>query len=159
MFEFAEVSFDQIALAIDVAVDGSLDFAVALCGDVSDSAHCLDLLDEGAGIVAAVSDHVADAFQAGDQPRGDDFIRCLALRQRQPDRQTCVIDDDVDFRAQSPARETDGVIRTPFFPPAACWWARMTELSIKVMDSGDCSASRLKISTQTPAFAHRLKRL
>ena len=69
MFEFAEVSFDQIALAIDVAVDGSLDFAVALCGDVSDSAHCLDLLDEGAGIVAAVSDHVADAFQAGDKPR------------------------------------------------------------------------------------------
>ena len=79
MFEFTEVSFDQISLAIDVAVNGSLDSAVALRRDMSDSPHRLNLLNEGAGIVAAVSYYVADAFQAGDQIDGSSFIRCLAL--------------------------------------------------------------------------------
>jgi hypothetical protein len=27
----------------------------------------------------------------------------------------------VDLAGQSSTRATDGVIRTPFFPPAACW--------------------------------------
>jgi hypothetical protein len=52
VLEFAEVSFDQVPLAVDFAVDGSLDFAVARGRNVSDSPHRLDLLDEGAGIVA-----------------------------------------------------------------------------------------------------------
>ena len=38
-------------------------------------------------------------------------------------------DDDVDFGAQPASRASDGVVRTPFFPPAACWWARTTEES------------------------------
>lgn len=79
MFEFAEVSFDQVTLTIDVAVDGSLDFAVALRGYVSESTHRLDLLDKGTGVVATVADHVTDTFQAGNQIDGSSFIGCLSL--------------------------------------------------------------------------------
>ena len=41
------------------------------------------------------------------------------------------VDDDVDFGAQPAKRASDGVIRTSFFPPAACWWARTTEASMR----------------------------
>ena len=39
------------------------------------------------------------------------------------------VDDNVDLGAQPASRASDGVVRTPFFPPAACWWARTTEAS------------------------------
>ena len=42
---------------------------------------------------------------------------------------TAAVGDDVDFAAQPASRASDGVVRTPFFPPAACWWARTTEES------------------------------
>lgn len=159
MLEFAEVALDEIALAIDVRRDGSLDFSVFLGRDVSCGTHRFDLLDEGAGVVAAVGHHMAGPAQAGYQLGTGALVASLALRQGQADGQALAVDDGVDLGAQSPARETDGVIRTPFFPPAACWWARMMELSIKVIDSGDWSARALKTLTHTPALAHRLKRL
>ena len=40
-------------------------------------------------------------------------------------------DDDVDFGAQPASRASDGVVRTPFFPPAVCRWARTTEESMR----------------------------
>ena len=51
------------------------------------------------------------------------------------------------------------MIFAPFLPPAACWCARMMELSMKAMDSGDFAAKALKILTHIPALAQRLKRL
>ena len=60
-------------------------------------------LEDGAGVIAAVGDGVPGRLKA--------------------------VDDDVDFGAQPASRASDGVIRTPFFPPAACWWARTTEES------------------------------
>jgi hypothetical protein len=44
----------------------------------------------------------------------------LARAQHEPQRQPTSIDDDMDFSAQSASRSSDGVIRAPFFPPAAC---------------------------------------
>ena len=44
-------------------------------------------------------------------------------------RQAAAVDDDMDFGAQPASRASDGVVRTLFFPPAACWWARTTEAS------------------------------
>lgn len=122
-------------------------------------ARSFDLVDQGAGVIAAVGDDMTGVSQAGDQPDCGRLVGGLAGAEGEPDRQTGFIDDGVDLGAQSPARETDGVIFAPFFPPAACWWARMMELSMKAMDCGDCSARALKTVIQTPAFAHRLKRL
>ena len=159
MFEFAEVLLDQVSLAIDFGWDGPLRFPVALCWDMGGCAHGLDLVDQGAGVIATVGDNVPGVSQAGDQVFCRHLVGRLALAEGEPDRQASFIDDGVDLGAQSPARETDGVIFAPFFPPAACWWARMMELSMKAMDSGDCSARALKTLIHMPTFAHRLKRL
>ena len=159
MFEFAEVALDEIALPVDVPGDGSLNLPVLLGRDVGRGADGLDLFDQGAGVIAAIGDHMAGPGQAGDQFGADALVGRLSLRQTQADGPSAFIDNGVDFGAQSPTREADGVIRAPFFPPAACWWARMIELSIKAMDSGDCSDRALKTLTQTPALAQRLNRL
>jgi hypothetical protein len=47
----------------------------------------------------------------------------------------------------------------PPFSVAACWCARMMELSIRRMLSGDLSTRASTTRTQTPALAQRLKRL
>ena len=159
MLEFAEVSLDEVTLPVDVPGDGPLDLSVALGRDVGLCPHGLNLVDEGAGIIAPVGHHVAGVFQAGDQLRARRLVSGLSGRQGQPDRQAPLIDHGMDLGAQSPARETDGVIFAPLFPPAACWWARMMELSMKAMDSGLRSARALKTLTQMPAFAHLLNRL
>jgi hypothetical protein len=44
----------------------------------------------------------------------------LPRGQNDADRQSIVAHDGVDLGAQSPTRETDGVILAPFLPPAAC---------------------------------------
>ena len=159
MFEFAEEAFDQIALPVDRFGDGPLDFSISLGRDVGRRTDGLDALDQGAGVVSAIGDDMAGPGQAGDQLGADALVGGLALRQGEADGQAMFVDNGVQLGAQSPTRETDGVIRTPFFPPAACWWARMIELSMKAMDSGDCSDRALKTLTHTPAFAQRLKRL
>lgn len=120
MLEFAEVALDEIALAIDMRRDGPLDLSVFLGRDVSCGAHGFDLLHKGSGVVASVGHHMAGPAQSGYQLGAGALIAGLALRQGQADGQTLIVHDGVDLGAQSPARETDGVIRTPFFPPAAC---------------------------------------
>src|SRR5882672_558584 len=99
------------------------------------------------------------ALEAFEQVRRRTKIVCLAGRQHQPHGQTILVDKGVDLGAQSATRTADGVIFAPFLPPAACWWARMIELSIKAIEWGDLAASLSKIPTQMPALAQRLKRL
>jgi hypothetical protein len=86
-------------------------------------------------------------------------IMSLTRGQREPYRQAFLIDDRIDLGAQSSTRTADGVILAPFFLPAACWCARMIELSMSAIDLGDFAAIISKIRTQTPALAHRLNRL
>jgi hypothetical protein len=118
--ELVEEALDQVALAIESEIDGSNDLHVALRGDVSGGSEGGEQLDDGAGAVAAVGDGVPCGPQAIDQGRQRGLVGRLAGRQDQPDRQAVKIDDGVDFCAQSATRTANGVIRAPFFPPAAC---------------------------------------
>ena len=131
VFEFVEEPFDEVALAIDLDIDRSLDLDVALGWDVRDGAAGLNEFDDGAGVVTAIGDHVAGQGQSVEQRRRGGFVGGLAGRQNEPDRQPAGIDYGVNFGAQSATRTTDGVIRARFFPPAACWWARTIEESIR----------------------------
>jgi hypothetical protein len=158
VLEFVEVALDQIALAIDLSADGALDQAASHRWDMRLGTTGSDQGEQCVGIVAAISDDMT-ARQAGQQMRCRVEIVGLASCQHEPDRQSAFVDDRIDFRAQSATRTTDGVILAPFFPPAACWWARMMELSIRAMDFGDFAARASKTLTHTPARAHRLKRL
>ncbi len=97
--------------------------AVPLGRDVGARAMVGNELEDGAGVVAAVGDGVPG--------RHGSLVRGLARGEREAARQAATVDDDMDFGAQPASRASDGVIRTPFFPPAACWWARTTEESRK----------------------------
>ena len=69
VFELVEEALDEIALAIEFGIDGTLDLAVALGRDVRPRAVLGDDLEDGAGIVAAVGDGVAGRPDAVDQRR------------------------------------------------------------------------------------------
>ena len=60
------------------------------------------------------------AFQTSEQIGRRLEIVGLAGGEHQADRQAVLIDNGVDLGAQSSTRTADGVIRAPFFPPAAC---------------------------------------
>ena len=146
-------------MAVEFRIDRALELAIAAGRDVGAPALGCDQVEQGLGVVAAIGDEVAPGREAGEESRSHGLVGGLAWREDDPDRQAAAVDDDVELGAQSSTRTTDGVIRPPFFPPAACWWARMIELSIKAMEPGDLAAKVSNTRTQTPARAHRLKRL
>ena len=117
-----------------------------------------DELEERIGVVAAIGHDIA-AFEAGQKIRRGSQVVRLTRCEYQAHRQAVLIDQSIDLGAQSSTRTADGVIFAPFFPPAACWWARMIELSMKAIECGDLAASVSNTFTQTPALAQRLKRL
>jgi hypothetical protein len=158
VLELVEEALDEIALAVDAAVDRSVDEPLAGRGDMGFGAGGSDQVEQAVGVIATIGHDVA-ASQAGQQIGRRLQVVGLAGGQHQADRQAVLIDDGIDLGAQSSTRAADGVIRAPFFPPAACWWARMIELSIKAMEPGDLAAKVSNTRTQTPARAHRLKRL
>ena len=131
VFEFVEETFDEVALAIDRWIDGTLDLAVSLGGDVRSRPMFGEQFEDGAGVVAPIGDDVASRPEPLDQRRHGGLVGGLARREHEPDRQAASIDHGVDLGAQSPTRTADGVIRAPFLPPAACWWARTIEESMR----------------------------
>jgi len=159
VLQLVKEALDEIAATIEALVDASLNLAVTLRGNVGVGPAASREFEQGLGVISSVGDQIAGSVQARDQRDGRFLVGRLTGGQHEADRQTLAIDDDIDLGAQSSTRTADGVIRTPFFPPAACWWARMIELSISAMDCGDRSAKASKIRSQTPAFAHRLYRL
>jgi hypothetical protein len=108
-------------LPIDQVVDRALDLAVTAGRDVRPSATRFDQIDDSPSVIAAVSDEVSIRLEPFDQSRRNGLIGRLTLRKHNPYRHSLLIDYRIDLGAQSSARTTDGVIRAPFFPPAACW--------------------------------------
>ncbi len=117
VLELVEEAFDEVALAVQVIGHRALLPAVPLGRDV--------------GARAMVSDGVPGRLKAVKEGRHGSLVGGLARSEHEAARQAKAVDDDVDFGAQPASRASDGVIRTPFFPPAACWWAHTTEASRK----------------------------
>lgn len=120
VLQLVEEALDEVALTVDRGVDRSLLLAVALGRDVGRGAVGGDLFEDGASVVAAVGDRVAGRSEPGQQRRHGGLVGGLAWAEQDAQRQAVGIDDGVDLGRQSAARSSDGVIRTPFFPPAAC---------------------------------------
>ena len=158
LFEFAEEPLDQVATAVDVRRDAALEADATLRRDMRLTAARGHLLDEGEAVIAAIRNH--DARRQGVQEHGSrGLVRRLPLREVKPDRQPVLIHDGMDLGAQSTTRTANGVILAPFFPPAACWWARTMELSINCNDCGERCASSSNTFNQMPRLAQRLNRL
>lgn len=139
MLELAEEALDEVALAIDALIYGTVDETLAGRGDMSFCAAGSDQIEQCVGVVAPVGDDVT-AFEPGEQERCRAQVVVLSGGEDEPYRQAVLIHQRVDLGAQSSTRTADGVILAPFFPPAACWWARMIELSMNAMECGDLAA-------------------
>lgn len=131
MLDPVEEALDEVALSIDFAVDGTLDLAVALGRDVRSRAVLDSEIEDGASVIATIGNGVVCRTKAVEERLDSCLVGGLAGAQHEPQRQPASIDHDMDFSAQSASRSSDGVIRAPFFPPAACWWARTMEESIR----------------------------
>lgn len=156
VFEAVEEALDQVAVAIEVAIDGADDADVALAWDVGGGTGGFDGLGYGAAEVAAIGDDITAQGERSKQVWRSGLVRGLTWGERKADRQATAVDNRVDLAGQSPTGATDGVIRTPFLPPAACWCARTMELSIRCRLSGETVLSRSKMASHTPCLAHRL---
>jgi hypothetical protein len=159
VLELVEEAFDEVAMSIEFRVDRALDLAVASGRDVGSPTGRLDEVEDGPGIIAAVADEIAPARHTFDQGRHRGLVGSLPRQEHDPDGQSAAVNARVDLGAQSSTRTADGVIRTPFFPPAACWWARTIDESMRWSDCGERAANASKIVSQTPFLAQRLKRL
>lgn len=120
VFQLVEKPLDEVALTVDFGVDGAANPDVALARDVGGGAAGLDEFNDGAREVAPVGDKVAPQFEPGEQRWRRRLVGGLTRGEEQAHRQAATVDDGVDLGAQSAARSSDGVIRAPFFPPAAC---------------------------------------
>ena len=121
MFDFVEVSLDKVALAIDRVIYGALRLAIPLGWDMRFGPARPDLLDQRHRVIAPVGHDMRRSGQAVDQRRSGGLVGGLSGAERQADRKAVLVHNGVDLGAQSATRATDGVIRPPFFPPAACW--------------------------------------
>ena len=120
VFDFVEEALNEIALPVDVEIDRPDDLHVALAGDMSGRSARGEQLDDGSSAVTAVGDGIASRSQAVDQAGQGRLVRCLSGRQQKPDCQPSMIHHRMDLGGQPSTRTANGVIRTPFFPPAAC---------------------------------------
>lgn len=158
LLELAEVTLDQVSAAVEIGRDAALPADAALGRDVGRAAAGCDPLDQRKAVISAIGDDGAGG-QRVQQYRGHRLVRRLPGREVKPDRQPVLIHDSMDLGAQSATRTANGVILAPFFPPAACCWARTMELSINCKDCGERCASSSNTFNQIPSLAQRLNRL
>lgn len=120
MLELAEEALDEVALAVEPRVDGSLDLAVAGRRNVSLAPSLAHQIEDRLSVVAPIGDEGLGGRQVGQQGWSECLVGGLARRDDEADGQTLRVDDGVDLGRQSSTRTADGVILAPFLPPAAC---------------------------------------
>ena len=157
VFDFIDEALDQMAFLVEFGVMGEGLSAGAVSGDHGGDVAAGQVCPEGVGIEGLVGDEDLDR-DASDQRCGLGALMHLAGGEAHAQRIAERIDGDVQLGTQPAARAPDGVILSPPFAPAACWWARtMVESMITYSKSGSL-AKALKRLAHTPFFDHRGKR-
>ena len=157
MFDLVDETFDEVAFLVELGIVRDGLGAGAVRGDRGVDVVRAQVRSEGIGVEGLVGDQDLGG-QAADERFGLGDVVRLAGGETNAQRIAERIDGDVQLGAQPPARAPDGLILSPPFAPAACWWARtMVESSMTYSKSGS-SAKALKRLSHTPAFDQREKR-
>src|SRR5215471_13553307 len=158
MLEFVEEALDPITQPIGNFVVRDDDFAGLDGWDDGFGAGVGDQVAQPIAVVGFVCDH-AISSEIGQQLRRGGDVVCLTTRQDETQGATERIGDGMDLGGQSSSGTPQSLVAVPPFPVAACWWARTKVVSsMRYWLSG--SPVRLaKTRSQTPALAHRVKRL
>jgi hypothetical protein len=91
VLELTEEALDEIALAVDATVHGTVNQALAGRWDMGFGSTGSDQVEECVGIIATISDDVP-AFETGEQKRCSAQVMLLSSGQHQPHWQTILID-------------------------------------------------------------------
>lgn len=94
----------------------------------------------------------------GDQRRNTNTVVALAGQQRKAHEVSQRIDESHDLGRQAAARFPYGLIESPPFAPAPCWWTRTMVPSIIAYSKSGSSERDWKTRSKTPFRAHRRKR-
>jgi len=157
VFDLVDKAFDEMALLVEVGIVRDGLGAGTVRGDHGVDVVRAQVRSEGIGVEGLVGNQDFGG-QAADECFGLGDVVRLAGGETNAQRIAERIDGDVQLGAQPPARAPDGLILSPPFAPAECWWARtMVESSMTYSKSGS-SAKALKRLSHTPAFDQRQKR-
>src|SRR5580692_8674028 len=157
LFEVAEEIFDEMAPAVHmiVARDG-----LGAIGFWRNDRHGAAFVQRGAqpiGVEGFVGKQRVEV-DILDQGLDADTVMTLARHQDEAHQVTQRIDQRHDFGCQTAARPADGLILSPPFAPAPCWWTRMIVPSIITYSKSGSPDNASKIESKTPFCAHRRKR-
>jgi len=84
VLELLEKPLDEIALAIECGINGTLHLAIPLGRDMRPAAVLVDEIDDGAGIVTTIGNDITVRLQSLQQRRDGSFAGRLALREHDP---------------------------------------------------------------------------
>jgi hypothetical protein len=99
VIEVVDEALDQVALALDGGINGPLHLAVALGRDVPEPAMCLDQVQHGAGVMAAIGHDIAGARMEGQRPCHRCLVGGLSGREGDGDGQSAPLHHRVDLGA------------------------------------------------------------
>src|SRR6185436_13127623 len=158
VFELVEAALDTISepIGFDVMADDGNPSALGgdhgLCAQVGDEAA------KSIAVVTSVGNDSASGFSFEQGMRLCEIV-CLTGRENEPERPAERIGQQMDFGCQSSSGAPQSLIFGPPFPVAACWCARTRLVSSIRYSLRRSLVSTENMRSQTPAFAHRVKRL
>jgi len=122
VFEFVEVSLDEIALLVDPCAEGEAAGSGFLRRYICPCASLRRQVANGVAVVSAVREQ--DRIWPESVEHGDGGLAVMGLPRSQDeiDRPTFGIDERVDLGRKSAARTSHAtIVMAPLFAVAACW--------------------------------------
>ena len=105
-------------------------FAIGFGWDVRHRALCFDQVADAIGVISLVGKNDGARIEAIEQAESGGSVMGLPRCQAEPDREPLGVDNRVDLSRETASGATETMISIPLFAVAACWCARMEELSI-----------------------------
>ena len=153
-----EEAFDSIAHSVEAPIFGPFAAPGRVGGDNRLEPPLSNSSDECVRVVAGIGD-VSGTLNMLEKLLGFGRFVPVARGQRDVERPTFRRSDRVELGRKTSSRTANIISSDPPFPPEASWCARTIDASTSEPSSSTSFCSALKIPSQTPRTAHRVKRL
>jgi hypothetical protein len=146
--EVVEEHLDQVPYLVGLPVEPGLLPANRV--GMNDRLHpgVLHALADRVRVVARVADELFAARVVTDDRLGDCRLVLLPRCDFDVERAAFRVGEGVDLGGEPTSRTTQCIADDPPFPPAASWWARTTDASMRTASSSTRNCSALKIFAQ-----------
>ncbi len=148
--QVVKADLNAISTGVALAIEPRLVLSTWIRVNDRLDAELSKLTPNGVRVVAGIGDQGFAARVFRDDVLGDGGLVPLPLRELDVERPPFAVDERVDFRGEPTSRVTKSIGDDPPFPPAASWWARITDASRMTASSSSSSWSALNIAAQWP---------